>query len=134
LHPIYDNVIHNIILQSIMVRQCTILFGCLAFGELLVWLTGINLPGSIIGMLMLTALLHFKVVNIESVKGISDFLISNLGFFFIPPGVALMLYFDIIKAELAPIVIATAVSTVVVLVTTGWTHQFMRRHHAETEE
>jgi holin-like protein len=60
------------------------------------------------------------------VKGISDFLISNLGFFFIPPGVALMLYFDIIKAELWPIVVATIVSTVVVMVTTGWTHQILR--------
>lgn len=77
-------------------------------------------------MLMLTALLQTKIVKVESVKGISDFLISNLGFFFIPPGVALMLYFDIIKAELWPIVVATIVSTVVVMVTTGWTHQILR--------
>lgn len=36
-----------------MIRQCAILFGCLALGELIV-LTGIKLPSSIIGMLLLT--------------------------------------------------------------------------------
>ena len=90
-----------------MIRQCTIIFGCLAVGELIVWLTGISIPSSIIGMLLLTALLQMKVVKLEWVKGMSDFLISNLGFFFVPPGVALMLYFNIIKAELLPIVLAT---------------------------
>ena len=37
-----------------MIRQCAILFGCLALGELIVFLTDIKLPSSIIGMLLLT--------------------------------------------------------------------------------
>ncbi len=111
-----------------MIRQCFIIFGCLAVGELIVWLTGITIPSSIIGMLLLTALLQTKVIKLEWVKGMSDFLISNLGFFFVPPGVALMLYFDIIKAELLPIVVATVVSTIIVLIVTGWTYQIMKRH------
>ena len=110
-----------------MIRQCTIIFGCLAVGELIVWLTGISIPSSIIGMLLLTALLQMKVVKLEWVKGMSDFLISNLGFFFVPPGVALMLYFDIIKAELLPIVLATVISTMLVMITTGWTDQYLRK-------
>ena len=110
-----------------MIRQCFIIFGCLAVGELLVWLTGITLPSSIIGMLLLTALLQLKAVKLEWVKGISDFLISNMGFFFVPPGVALMLYLDVIKAELVPIVVATVVSTVLVLIVTGWTHQGFKK-------
>lgn len=110
-----------------MIRQCLIIFGCLAVGEFIVWLTGINIPSSIIGMLLLTALLQIKVVKLDWVKGMSNFLISNLGFFFVPPGVALMLYFDIIKAEFLPIVVATAVSTILVLITTGWTDQYLRK-------
>lgn len=117
-----------------MIRQCTIIFGCLAVGELIVWLTGISIPSSIIGMLLLTALLQMKVVKLEWVKGMSDFLISNLGFFFVPPGVALMLYFDIIKAELLPIVVATVVSTVLVLITTGWTDQYLRKLNHQKED
>lgn len=116
-----------------MIRQCFIIFGCLAVGELIVWLTGITIPSSIIGMLLLTTLLQTKVVKLEWVKGMSDFLISNLGFFFVPPGVALMLYFDIIKAELLPIIVATLASTVIVLIVTGWTHQLFKKHGNTSE-
>ena len=117
-----------------MIRQCTIIFGCLAVGELIVWLTGISIPSSIIGMLLLTALLQMKVVKLEWVKGMSDFLISNLGFFFVPPGVALMLYFDIIKAELLPIVLATVISTMLVMITTGGTDQYLRKLNHKKED
>ena len=110
-----------------MIRQCFIIFGCLAVGELIVWLTGIAIPSSIIGMLLLATLLQMKVIKEEWVKGMSDFLISNMGFFFVPPGVALMLYLDIIKAELIPIAVATVVSTILVLIVTGWTHQKLKR-------
>lgn len=110
-----------------MIRQCFIIFGCLALGELVVWLTGIPIPSSIIGMLLLAALLQMKAIKVEWVKGMSDFLISNMGFFFVPPSVALMLYLDVIKAEFVPIVVATVVSTVLVLIVTGWTHQGFKR-------
>lgn len=106
-----------------MIRQLAIIFGCLALGELVIYLTGIKLPSSIIGMLILTLLLKVKVIRIEWVKEISEFLVSNIGFFFVPPGVAIMLYFDIIKAEFWPIVISTVISTVLVLAVTGWVHQ-----------
>lgn len=111
-----------------MIRQCTILFGCLALGELVVYLTGVKLPSSIIGMLFLTLFLSIGWIKIEWVQGLSDFLVANLGFFFVPSGVALMLYFDVIKAQFLPIVIATIVSTVLVLVVTGWVHQIVRKY------
>lgn len=111
-----------------MIRQCSILFGCLALGELIVWLTGIQLPSSVIGMLLLTLFLRIGIIKIEWVRGISDFLVANLGFFFVPSSVALMLCFDIIKAELLPILVATVVSTVLVLIFTGWTHQIIRKN------
>ncbi len=108
-----------------MIRQCAILFGCLALGELIIYLTGIALPSSIIGMLILTTLLKLGWIKLEWIQGMSDFLVANIGFFFVPPGVALMLYFDVIAAEFWPIVIATVVSTILVLLITGWVHQLM---------
>ena len=110
-----------------MIRQCAILFGCLALGELIVYLTGIKLPSSIIGMLSLTLFLKLGWIKLHWVQGLSDFLVANLGFFFVPPGVALMLYFDVIAAEFWPIVVATIVSTVLVLTVTGWVHQLARK-------
>lgn len=110
-----------------MIRQCGILFGCLAVGELIVYLTGVKLPSSILGMLLLTLLLKLKWIKLEWVQGMSDFLVANLGFFFVPPGVALMLYFDVIKEQWLPIVASVVISTSLVLVVTGWVHQISRK-------
>ena len=110
-----------------MIRQCAVLFGCLALGELLVSVTGVKLTSSIIGMLLLAFFLKVGWVKLNWVQGLSDFLVANLGFFFVPPGVALMLYFDVIEAQFWPIVIATVVSTMLVLVVTGWIHQIARK-------
>lgn len=110
-----------------MVRQCAILFGCLALGELVVHYTGIKLPSSIVGMLLLTLFLKLGWIKLQWVQGLSNFLVANLGFFFVPPGVALMLYFDVIAAEFWPIVISSLVSTLLVLVVTGWVHQLARK-------
>ena len=57
-----------------MIRQCSILFGCLALGELIVYLTGIKLPSSIIGMLLLTLFLQLGWIKLHWVQGLSDFL------------------------------------------------------------
>lgn len=110
-----------------MFRQLAIIIGCLAVGEFIVWLTGVCIPSSILGMLLLTALLKAGIVKLEWVETTSNFLVKNMGFFFVPPGVALMLYFDIIRAELLPIVVATVLSTILVLVTTGWVHVLARK-------
>lgn len=110
-----------------MIRQCAILFGCLALGELLVFVTGIQLPSSIIGMLLLTLFLKLGWIKLHWIQGMSDFLVANLGFFFVPPGVALMLHFNLIAAEFWPIVISTLISTVLVFIVTGWIHQLARK-------
>lgn len=110
-----------------MIKQLFVILSCLALGHLVVWAAGIDFPGSIIGMLLMTAGLQMGIIKLDWVKGASDTLISNMALFFVPNGVALMLYFDIIKAEFWPIVIATLVSTLVVLAATGWTYQLVRR-------
>lgn len=110
-----------------MVIQCAVIFGCLALGELIVYLTGIKLPSSIIGMLLLVLFLKTGVVKIKKIQQISDFLVGNIGFFFIPPGVALMLYLDIIKAQFWPIFVSSLVSTLLVIAVTGWIFQISNR-------
>lgn len=115
------------IFQNIMILQCGILFAFLAAGELIVAATGIPIPSSIIGMLLLTASLKAGVVRISWVDKISDFLVRNLGFFFVPAGVGLMRCLGVIKGELLPIVTATIASTFAIIAVTGWAHQYARR-------
>lgn len=108
-----------------MAKQFGIIFGCLFLGELLALVPGMTIPGSIWGMLILTFLLNRRIVHAETIKPVCRFLINNMAFFFIPPGVALMLYFDLIGKELIPITVATVVSILIVLLVTGHLHQYL---------
>jgi holin-like protein len=65
-------------------------------------------------------------IKLSWVKGISDFLVGMLPFFFVPAGVAVMLYFDLIRSSFWAIIVASLSSTVIVLVVTGWVHQLLR--------
>ncbi len=112
-----------------MIKQCAIIFGCLFVGELIVYFTDIKIPSSIIGMLLLTGLLHFKIIKINQVKEMTGILINNLAFFFIPPGVAVMLYVSILKQEFWAIVLSSIFSTILVLVVTGWVYQLTKKKH-----
>lgn len=116
-----------------MIQQCGILFLFLALGELIVWLTGTPVPSSIIGMLLLAAALKVGAVKLGQVNKFADFLVRNIGFFFVPAGVGLMRCYGIIADQWLPIVGATIGSTAIIIAVTGWTHQLTRRatrrHH-----
>lgn len=110
-----------------MILQFSILFAFLAAGELIVWLTGVNIPSSIIGMLLLTAALKAEIVKPWQISRLSDFLIHNLGFFFVPAGVGMMNCLGLIADQWLPITVASVGSTFVIIAVTGWTHRFVRK-------
>lgn len=110
-----------------VILQLAVLFTFLAAGELIVWLTDVPVPSSIIGMLLLTLSLRLGIVRLRHVEGVADFLVSNLGFFFVPAGVALMGCFDLVKGQWGAIIAASALSTVIVIAITGLIHQYSRK-------
>jgi len=110
-----------------MILQIAIIFFYLALGELVVWVTGVPIPSSIIGMILLAASLSAGWLDIRRVDRAAEFLVRNLGFFFVPAGVGLINCLDIIAAEWLPIVATLVISTFAVIASTGWTHQFIRR-------
>ena len=103
------------------------MFLFLALGELIVWLTGTPVPSSIIGMWLLAAALKVGAVKLSQVDKFADFLVRNIGFFFVPAGVGLMRCYGIIADQWLPIVGATVGSTAIIIAVTGWTHQLTRR-------
>lgn len=105
----------------------TIIFGCLFAGEFVSYVSGITFPGSIIGLLLLTFLLKIKAVKLDWVEQAGNFLIKYMSFFFIPPGVGLISYFDIIRAQWLPIVVSCVLSTLLVLAATAFTYKFLYR-------
>ena len=110
-----------------MILQFGILFAFVALGELIVRLTGWPIPSSIIGMLMLTLSLKLNIIKLRQVDRLSNFLVHNLGFFFVPAGVGLMKCLGLLADQWIPIVGASVGSTVVIIAVTGWVHQLVRR-------
>lgn len=110
-----------------ILKQIAIILGCLAFGEATVYITQINFPSSIVGLITLLFLLKSGCVKVEQLKAVGDFLLRYMGLFFVPPCVAIIQYYQIIEASFWPIVVATLASTIMVVIVTGFVHQLLRK-------
>ena len=104
----------------------------IAFLLLLQWIStviidalGVPFPPSLLGMLILTALLCGKIIPPSSVEGVCNILISKMGMLFLPAGVSVILYADVLEAEWLPILTIIIVSSVTVLVSTAFLLQSM---------
>jgi holin-like protein len=81
-------------------------------------------------MILLTAALQFNIVKLRWVQRVSDFLVNNLGFFFVPAGVGLMRCLDILADSWLQIIVASVVSTICIIFVTGRVHQWVRNYLA----
>ena len=84
-------------------NQIGILLGVWAAGELVSQFIKniISIPGSILGMIILFLLLQFKVIREEKIKDVADFLLGNMGIFFINAGVYLIKSLGLILINIA---------------------------------
>ena len=55
-------------------------------------------PASVIGMLLVFLLLLCRVLKVEYIREKADFLLGNMAFFFLPAGVSIVNYFDVLKS------------------------------------
>jgi holin-like protein len=93
----------------------TLLLVFLAAGEAVAWALGLPVPGSVLGMVLLTGALRAGLVGVERVRPAADPLLRHMGLLFVPPGVAVMVHFDLIRAQWPAIVAGSVVGTVAVL-------------------
>lgn len=83
--------------------------------------------GNIIGMLLLFVLLILRVAKADDVRPVAKFLLGTMALFFVPYGVGLMESYRVILDNFWAIVVAAVVSTVVVLLVTGHTFEWVAR-------
>lgn len=96
-----------------MVKSLFWIFGFLALGEgLSRW---VPLPGSVLGMVLLALALGRGWVPAEEVRPAAGVLVGNMAFFFVPAGVAVVLEVDAVAREAGPLVVASLVSTLLVM-------------------
>ena len=109
------------------ILQFGIIFVFLAVGEFVVKCTGITVPSSIIGMLLLALSLKLGIVRLEVGRPYFCISCAQPRLFFVPAGVGLMKCLGLLADQWIPIVGASVGSTVVIIAVTGWVHQLVRR-------
>lgn len=109
-----------------IIRALLIILGCLAAGEAAVFLAGIKLPGSIIGMGILFFMLQAGWVQAAWLQELTDALMANLTLFLVPPCVAVISYLDLIADDWFSILVSASASTLCVLLVTGKVHRWIR--------
>jgi holin-like protein len=102
-----------------MVRGLTLLSLFQLCGEFVSRILDLPIPGSVLGMSLLLLGLMTNLVDIKWFEEAAEMLLANMALFFVPAGVGVMIYGDLIAAEWLPISVATILSTFVVMAVTG---------------
>ena len=110
-----------------MIKQFSIILSIYFLGELLQKAFGLPVPGNILGMLILFFGLYTGVIKLEMIDRISDFLLDNLAFFFLPAGVSLITCFSVLEGKLTAVIGVSIISTVIILGATGLTVEFVKK-------
>jgi holin-like protein len=109
------------------VKGAAVIGGCLAVGIAAERWLYLPLPGNLVGMVLLAALLRLRVVRSETVRPLADLLLRHMALFFVPAGVGLMRYFGVLRAEWLPIAGGCAAGVLAVLLVVGPLQQRLER-------
>ena len=109
------------------IRQALYIFGFSFLGEVLNRLVPLPIPASIYGMVLLFLALQLKLISIDAVKDMGGFLTSILSVLFVPPIVALVDYWDLLSANLLPMLAIYLVSSLLTFFLAGRLTQAMIR-------
>lgn len=110
-----------------MIKSLLLIFLFLLIGESLQYFFQLPIAGNIIGMGLIFLALYLKIIQLKDVKPASDFLIKYLVVFFIPYGVGLMVYVDVLSQHWIPISVAVIFSTLLCLYLTGLLFQTLHK-------
>ena len=104
-------------------RQFLLIFGFTLLGEALNRLLPLPIPAAVYGLVLLLVALCLKIIKVEQVKQISDFLLTILPVLFVSPAVTLMESWGILAPAILPIALLVISSTVIVFVVAGLVSQ-----------
>jgi len=95
--------------------------------ELLYVCLPLPVPASVYGLLILLVLLLTKVIKVEQIEAVADWLLKIMPILFIGPTVGLVTSFDAVKGQVLPLFLMFVFSTVGVMAVTSVTAQVMIR-------
>ena len=104
-----------------LIKQIAIVFGICWLSQWIEHLLPISFPASVIGLILTLVLLMVKALRVEQIRELSDFLLGNLPFLFVPAAAGIMNYMDVVLNNLFPFVVICTVSLFVTFGVTVWT-------------
>ncbi|WP_369308278.1 CidA/LrgA family protein [Providencia rettgeri] len=108
-------------------RAFAILYFCLIVGNLISTLLPFAIPGSIVGMLILFALLALQIIPAHWAQPGCSILLKNMTILFVPIGVGIMNYYDLLSQQLIPIVVSCVVSTLIVMIVVAISSNYIHK-------
>jgi len=114
-----------------MYRGLAIIFTFLFIGEGVERLFNLPIPGNVIGLILLTFALLLGIVRLEDVEKEAELFVKNMSIMFIPPGVGIILYWELIKDQAIPIFGALLFSFLFTLLLTAKLVEFLGRRENE---
>lgn len=111
-----------------MLNAFTLLILCEFAGEVITRFLGLPLPGPVLGLLLLLALLVLRDrAPAPELRQTGGWLLSHFGLLFVPAGVGVMTQLGVLRAAWLPLLVAIPISTFLGLIVTGWVMQRLAR-------
>ncbi len=107
-----------------IIKQTGIIFFICWISVILEALLSFAFPASVIGMVLLLLFLLSGLLKVEHIREKSDFLLANMAFFFIPAGVNVMNYLDILRQNWLPLLAVCLLTTVITFAATAYSVRF----------
>lgn len=94
-----------------VIKQLTIIFLICLIGNYISTLLPFVFPGSIVSLVLLFILLDKNIIKEKSINVVGDFLLSNMGLFFIPSTIGIMTNYHEISSILLKFMLIIIFST-----------------------
>ena len=105
--------------------ELAIIFAVCLLGEFFADLLPFEFSASVLSMIILLILLTVKILKYDHIKSTADFFTSNMAVLFIPYGVKILQYVDIIKDNLILFMLIVLITTPLVYGVTAITAQLI---------
>lgn len=87
----------------------------------------LSIPGTVLGLIFLFILLISKILKLNTIKTVGNYMITNMVVTFIPPSVKLLDVMEKLKDDFFKLILLLVVTTLITMVVTALTVDFLMR-------
>ncbi|AKJ42532.1 CidA/LrgA family protein [Pragia fontium] len=106
-------------------RAFILIYLCLLAGNAIAAILPLKIPGSIIGMLVLFALLCSQLLPVAWIKPGCYLFIRHMALLFVPISVGIMKYYQSLVNQFGPLAISCLVSSLVTMLIVGYSSHYI---------